>query len=92
MGLALIIVFGGYQLVANLPASHGASSFCFYTGRRGSVFTIGSSRIRSRVSFRTDICRCVGSCGIGILVSANISGVRREGPIPNTYPGSPNTT
>jgi hypothetical protein len=26
IGIALIIVFGGYQLVANLPASHRASS------------------------------------------------------------------
>lgn len=29
MGLALVIVFGGHQLISNLPATHSASSFCF---------------------------------------------------------------
>lgn len=45
IGLVLIIVFGGYQLVASLPTSHRASSYLLLKLERKGVLTTVSPRI-----------------------------------------------
>ena len=69
IGIALIIVFGGYQLVANLPASHSASFTLLSPDGEGVCSSAALSPNRY-VQFRADV-RChFGPCGFGVLVSA----------------------
>ena len=65
----VIIVFGGYQLISSLPASHSASPLAVSDGEGGAHshhFVLNRC-----IPFRADVCCNLGPCCPGILVSVN---------------------
>lgn len=92
MGLTLVIVFGGHQLISSLPASHSASPFHLHRADRKRIHRCFV--VNRCVPLRADVCCCLGPCSFGIPVSVNLSGdggkrAHREYTV---YLGLPNTT